>query len=129
MVDRTLSISLQLTVNISAYFFGSQNLRRNLENGAFRQKTQCNYVGFCLKTLFMLQGLQSKGGFIWKGFKIISPPFTTQFPFIYFIGFNIVIPFLYNANQTLVLKKKKRTVKFRTDLFWVTFFFWERIKG
>lgn len=75
-------------VSISEYFFGFQNLRMNLEYRAFRQKPQCNHMGSCLETLFVLQGLQIKGGFIWKGFKVISLPFTTQFLFMYFIWHN-----------------------------------------
>lgn len=57
---------------------------------------------------FAFQGPQIKKRFIWKVLKITSPPFTTQFPFMYFIDFNITIPFLYNvAIKNLFLKNFK----------------------
>lgn len=79
VVDCTLSTSLQLaSLNIS--------LDSKILEFAFRQKPRFNHMGSCLETLLVLWGLQIKGSFIWKGFKVISPPFTTQLLFMYFIG-------------------------------------------
>lgn len=40
---------------------------------------------FVYKPYLYLKGQKPREGFIWKGFKIISPPFIAQFPFMYFI--------------------------------------------
>lgn len=92
-----LLYSFHLTaVSIFASSFGFQNHRRNQKNGAFRQKPQRNYIDWCLQTFYVLQGPQIKGNFIWKGFKIISTPFTIQFPFMVSYDFHIIISFLHN---------------------------------